>query len=1170
MKFENAGENTPEAFTGSIEIQEGQLKLIGSDLPNSLVGTNVLLVDGGQLALSGAEATFGAATFTSGSTVLSSGELSTDIIAPSYTFNVASGASFTMNNTMTDDTSPSPVVSNGAGTAIMAVVNTYSGGTTINAGTFEATDGNLGTDTGTPVYTGTPFGTGSITMNGGNLLLSPNVNNGGVASKMVYQVATTSGTELDYNGGAEVTLKVGGETSIELSVGGNGVVRGADRGTLVIVPTSGNANLGVSDLVVPTVAPTLFDSGAVVNPSIIAQNNDANESGDFVAWGGATTGLVTYTGYNNADINAAGASGIFQATATSVNTLSANASLYALSTGNTTTGGQAINLGGHTLSVGDNTTGNQAGIIMNGGSITGGTLAFAADEATIYTSAANATISANMTGTGGVTTFGPGTLTLAGTSNTFSGGLTINQGVLSVSSNVNLGATTGNNITFGGGTLQFGAAFSPSSSRAITLDAGGGTIDTEANAITVASAIGGVGGLSKVGSGTLTVTGGNTYTGSTTIEAGTLKVGAGGNLGTSAANVVNNGALVFNASGPQSISGVISGTGTITQSGSGSTVALSGSNTYTGATTISSGTLQVGNSNALGFGGDIPAVGGSIAGATVSTGGVLDLDGTTLTKTVTLNGGTLTSSSGVGSFTTGVAGYLVNTGGAGISADLTTVTGGGGTGAAFRFLLGLTNASFTISSGNGGAGYSSTPTVTISGGGGTGATAIAMMSGGAVASIDVTDAGTGYWGTPSISLSGGSPTTAATVTANEDDFTVVGTQALLAGSGYTSAPTAAAYSILNPDALTTVVAPSITAVLDPLYIQSSSTITDADGGSVVVPIPVTGTATSGTATLTLEGSSANNVISGSISDGSGGGKVAILESGSGKWTLSGVNTYTGGTTVSSGTLVAAVSGALPNGYGLVNNGTTDIYGNETLGAAGVSALSGTGTLNIGNGTASTVKLAVGSGGATQGSLAIDANSALDVGNNHIILSDNASGALDSTIRAYLAAGYNGGSWNGTSATSGVIVTSAPITIGSGTYSIGYADGANNVVSGLPSGDLEIAYTLAGDANLDGKVDSADFGILADNYGASGAVWDEGDFNYDGKVDSADFGILAVNYGQSAGSNADVVTAANWSALDAFAAANNITMAQVPEPATTALMAVGVLGVLARRRRRVHA
>ncbi|HEX4054882.1 MAG TPA: PEP-CTERM sorting domain-containing protein, partial [Tepidisphaeraceae bacterium] len=98
--------------------------------------------------------------------------------------------------------------------------------------------------------------------------------------------------------------------------------------------------------------------------------------------------------------------------------------------------------------------------------------------------------------------------------------------------------------------------------------------------------------------------------------------------------------------------------------------------------------------------------------------------------------------------------------------------------------------------------------------------------------------------------------------------------------------------------------------------------------------------------------------------------------------------------------------------------------------------------------------------------------------------------------------------------------------------------------------------------------SIDFGDMAANFGKSGKVWDQGDFNYDGAVNSIDFGLLAGNFGKSVGGNADV-TAADWAALDAFAAANGLT-AEVPEPATTSLAAVGLIGVLARRRRRVNA
>ena len=59
--------------------------------------------------------------------------------------------------------------------------------------------------------------------------------------------------------------------------------------------------------------------------------------------------------------------------------------------------------------------------------------------------------------------------------------------------------------------------------------------------------------------------------------------------------------------------------------------------------------------------------------------------------------------------------------------------------------------------------------------------------------------------------------------------------------------------------------------------------------------------------------------------------------------------------------------------------------------------------------------------------------------------------------------------------------------------------------------------------------------MAANFGKSGKVWDQGDFDYDGVVNSIDFGLLAGNFGKSVGSNADVASAADWAALDAFAA-----------------------------------
>ena len=109
---------------------------------------------------------------------------------------------------------------------------------------------------------------------------------------------------------------------------------------------------------------------------------------------------------------------------------------------------------------------------------------------------------------------------------------------------------------------------------------------------------------SQAGPGLLTLTGSlNSYTGGTTISGGTLQVGNGlapGTLGTSYAAVADNSVLVFDLSGSAATySGAISGYGSLTQAGPG-VLTLLGSNTFTGGTTISSGTIQLGNGGTTG------------------------------------------------------------------------------------------------------------------------------------------------------------------------------------------------------------------------------------------------------------------------------------------------------------------------------------------------------------------------------------------------------------------------------------------------------------------------------------------------------------------------------------------------------------------------------------------
>ena len=118
--------------------------------------------------------------------------------------------------------------------------------------------------------------------------------------------------------------------------------------------------------------------------------------------------------------------------------------------------------------------------------------------------------------------------------------------------------------------------------------------------LTVANAIKGPGCVDVTGSGTVVLTGANTYAGGTTNLAATLYVGNGGGSGALGTGpVTNNGALVFNRTGTLAVPGLLTGSGSVTQAASGTTL-FSGNNSYTGPTTISAGVLQVGTNGANG------------------------------------------------------------------------------------------------------------------------------------------------------------------------------------------------------------------------------------------------------------------------------------------------------------------------------------------------------------------------------------------------------------------------------------------------------------------------------------------------------------------------------------------------------------------------------------------
>ncbi|MER9500989.1 autotransporter outer membrane beta-barrel domain-containing protein [Mesorhizobium sp. M0587] len=192
---------------------------------------------------------------------------------------------------------------------------------------------------------------------------------------------------------------------------------------------------------------------------------------------------------------------------------------------------------------------------------------------------------------------GNSTWTLTGTTTAVTP-WTLSGGILQISSDNNLGALLGG-LTFNGGTLETTADIT--SARTIVLTGSGTSLTDASTTLTLSNVIAGAGGLTKAGDGTLVLTGANTYTGGSTITAGTFQLGDGGTSGSIVGNVLDDSTLTFNRSNALIVDGAISGTGAVVQQGSGSTT-LTGLNSYSGGTVITGGTL-IGQGSSLGTSG---------------------------------------------------------------------------------------------------------------------------------------------------------------------------------------------------------------------------------------------------------------------------------------------------------------------------------------------------------------------------------------------------------------------------------------------------------------------------------------------------------------------------------------------------------------------------------------
>ena len=636
------------SYTGGTTIAAGNIYLGNA---------NALGSSTGPLTLSGGTLDLGTLTVTSGATTLTKGSLQDGTLS--------SASGFTANNSSSMSVSANLAgaggltVSNTAGITLTGS-NTYTGGTTITSGS-SLTASSLGN--GALSNSGTLIDASSSTMNVGALTLSNaylyiQQTGGSITSSGGVTIAGASNTINLNTGWTNGVYNLISGTSITGSVinvtgnllGGNSVSLGSSytngRTSFGLATAGANLQLtiggGPANLNWTGALSTIWDTQTTANwYNTGGASNDVFYSGDNVTFstnspvsvtsGGVSAGSVTVTNASATTFTMGGGTvaatgllvnggGVFVAsnslnlpTATLVITNSSTADLFGTNTfsGVTVAGSSTLILDNFNAVAG--TT-----INVNGGYITlnhnnNDTINAGTGGATI-TNSGSQTLTGVLAGSGGFTFVGSSTIVLAANS-TQTGGITVQSGTLQVGTNGTVGA--------------LGGSSSPVTNNSSLV------IDLTSN--TIGNSISGSGSVTlNSGSGTITLGGTNTYSGGTLISTGSTVAIAGGGTNLPG-NVTNNGSisLITPTSGGSAILGAnISGTGSLNKQTNAGTVILTGSNTYTGGTTISGGVLQVGNG---GTSGNLPSTGAvSIgAGSTLS----YDISGMqTISNTVTGSG----------------------------------------------------------------------------------------------------------------------------------------------------------------------------------------------------------------------------------------------------------------------------------------------------------------------------------------------------------------------------------------------------------------------------------------------------------------------------------------------------------------------------------------------------
>ncbi len=478
-----------------------------------------------------------------------------------------------------------------AGTAKLGIANAIPGSSvlSVNSGATLSRNGFTDTIAGLSITAGTISGTGTLNLGG-------DVSATGVATN-----------DATITGGTLGLAAVAGTTNRNFTV-----TRGA---------TGSTADLTIADAITDGFLANASLTLASGSTGIMSLTNTANTytGGTFIKAGTLILGSAASNGLGTGLITIGDTTGSADATFSTPHQLTLAHDIVA----------QAGTSG--TLTVVETGASSQA--LTLGGSITLGSNGSGQSLTLAATSGASVTVAgivrdpAGLAGSPGSLILGSpgntGTIILSAMNNynNYAGGTILNAGTVNISSDANLGNSAGR-LTFNGGTLRTTAGIT--TSRPVTLNSLGGTINTNGFNSTFSGVIGGGGSLTKTGGGTLTLAGANAYAGSTIVSGGTLQYGADGALpgtdvGLSSGTTLdlNNhagtigtllgsgnvtlGSGALNLAGDGSIttySGIISGSGSLTI-GANCALVLSGANTFTGNTVINNGTVVLANKLAL-------------------------------------------------------------------------------------------------------------------------------------------------------------------------------------------------------------------------------------------------------------------------------------------------------------------------------------------------------------------------------------------------------------------------------------------------------------------------------------------------------------------------------------------------------------------------------------------